>query len=41
MNKKARGIEQKRLRNIKDQEVLLERKEGGKEGKKGNNSMPK
>jgi hypothetical protein len=37
MNKKDRGIEQKRLRNIKDQEVLLERKEG----KKGNNSMPK
>ena len=33
MNKKDRGIEQKRLRNIKDQEVLLERKEGRKEGK--------
>ena len=41
MNKKDRGIEQKSLRHIKDQEVLLERKEGGKEGKKGNNSMPK
>ena len=39
MSKKRSRNRGKRLRNIQDQEVLLERKEGGKEGKKGNNSI--